>query len=155
MGRMEKITKRKKAAPVLESELDEWKTLPDPQALEVMRAHSHPVRRIILTLLDIRPMRKSEVARYIHRFLGKKYSRSLVQHHLKQIERAGLVGYMDDPEVPSKTKLVYLAARIRVQVKREPKPGPVEMITNELVEMEFWARYKKQREKEQRRLSAS
>jgi DNA-binding transcriptional ArsR family regulator len=126
------------------TEAGAWKTLTDAEALNVIRAYGHPVRRIILTLLDVRPMRKSEIARYIHRFLGKKYSRSLIQHHIKLLERAGLVGYMDDPEVPSKTKLAYLAARIRIQLKQEPKPRPVDLITSDLVEMEFWQRYKEQ-----------
>ena len=126
------------------TEAGAWKTLTDAEALNVIRAYGHPVRRIILTLLDERPMRKSEIARYIHRFLGKKYSRSLIQHHIKLLERAGLVGYMDDPEVPSKTKLAYLAARIRIQLKQEPKPRPVDLITSDLVEMEFWQRYKEQ-----------
>jgi len=130
------------AAPV--SECTEWKTPSDASALDIIRAYGHRVRRIILTLLEVRPMRKSEIARYIHRFLGKKYSRSLIQHHLKLLEQAGLVGYMDDPEMPSKTKLAYLAAKVRIQIKQEPKPKPVDLITSDLVEMEFWQCYKEQ-----------
>lgn len=140
----EKNLKADEAVPVPESELSEWETLPDTQALDVIRAYGHSIRRIILTLLDIRPMRKTEIARYIHRFLGKKYSRSLIQHHLKLLDRAGLIGYMDDPEVPSKTKLVYLKAKTRIQVKQEPKPKLVDLITSDMVEMEFWQRFKEQ-----------
>jgi len=148
-----KNPKADEAVPVLESKPGEWDTLPDPRVLEVIRAYGHPVRRIILTLLDIRPMRKPEIARYIHRFLGKKYSRSLIQHHLKLLERAGLIGYMEDPEVPSKTRLVYLQARTRIQVKPEPKPKPVDLITSDMVEMEFWQRYKEKVKRKQHSFS--
>lgn len=127
---------------------NEWQMLPEAGTLEVIKAYGHPVRRIILALLETKPMRKSDIARYIHRFLGKKYSRSLIQHHLRLLERAGLIGYMDDPEPMSKAKLVYLAAKIRIQIKPEPKPKSIDLITKDLVEMEFWQRFKEQIGKE-------
>ncbi|MEM2889927.1 MAG: transcriptional regulator [Candidatus Hadarchaeum sp.] len=123
---------------------DEWQTLPETSILEVVRAYDHPIRRIILALLETKPMRKSDIARYIHRFLGKKYSRSLIQHHLKILERAGLVGYINDPEAGSKAKIAYLAAKVRIQIKPELKPKPIDLITGELMEIEFWQKYKEQ-----------
>ncbi|MEM3421358.1 MAG: winged helix-turn-helix domain-containing protein [Candidatus Hadarchaeum sp.] len=130
------------------AKLDKWQTLPEADTLGVIKAYSHPIRRIILALLETKPMRKSDIARYIHRFFGKKYARSLIQHHLKLLERAGLVGYMDNPEPESKAKLAYLAAKIRIQIKPEPKPKSIDLITKDLVEMEFWQRFKEQIGKE-------
>ncbi|MBC7219221.1 MAG: ArsR family transcriptional regulator, partial [Hadesarchaea archaeon] len=125
-----------------------WRTLSESEALDVIRACGHPVRRIILALLETKPMRKSDIAKYIHRFLGKKHSRSLIQHHLKLLERAGLVGYMEDPVSTSKTKLAYLAARTRIQIKPEPKPESFDLFAKDLVEMELWQRFKEQISKE-------
>jgi len=133
---MEKITRRKEPLPVFGPLKDEWKTVPEPHALEVMEAYVNPVRRAILRLLALGPMRKSELAAYVSR-LGKKYSRSLVQYHLKQLKESGLVGYMADPEVSKTPVLVYRSARIQVQIKPEPVPKRGLRIPEELIEMEL------------------
>jgi predicted transcriptional regulator len=72
----------------------------------------------------------------------------LVQHHLRQLERAGLIDYMDDPEVPGKTKLAYPAAKVRVQIQREPKPTQIEPIAAELLETEVWEKLGRKRVQE-------
>jgi len=132
-GKMRDIKKLKVAKPAFEIATGEWKTVRDVQQVEVARALSNPVRRAILRLLGLGPMRKAELARQIHRGLGKKYSRSLVQHHLKQLERAGLVGYVVDPKISNKTKFVYRSAEVRVQLKPEPAPEGVPSVPDELI----------------------
>jgi len=133
---MEKITRHKEPLPLFGPFKDEWKTIPEPQAIEVMEAYVNPVRRAILLLLAIGPMRKSELATYVSR-LGKKYSRSLVQYHLKQLKKSGLVDYMVDPEVSKTPVLVYRSARIQVQIKPEPVPKRGLRIPEEIIEMEL------------------
>lgn len=133
---VEKITKRKEALPVFGQIAGDWKILPEPRALDVMGAYANPVRRAILRLLALGPMRKSELATYIRR-LGKKYSRSLVQYHLKRLEDAGLIGYVADPNVSKKAKLAYRSARIRVQLRPEPAPRGAPRIPEDLIEAEL------------------
>jgi predicted transcriptional regulator len=140
---MKKITKRKAAMPVFRRVEGSWQTLPEPQALEVMRAELSEVRRGILRLLELGPMRKSELARYIHIGLGKKYSRSLVQHHLKQLVRAGLVGYVGGPKVPDKTRLVCRTANVRVQIMPRAVPKEAPIIPEEVIKAQLRRRFRR------------
>lgn len=129
--------------PVFEARAEEWKTATESQAVDVMHAQVDPVRRVALELLDYGAMRKFELARYIHRILGRKYSRSLIQYHLKHLERAGLIGTIPDPESEGKASLVYRSADVRVQLKPKPVPSRAPKIPEELI----WFLTKKFREK--------
>ena len=116
----EKIGRAEKARLILEE--GEWRTPPEPQSVDVIHALDNKIRRDILRRLE-RPMRKFELAEYVHSTLGKKYSRSLVHHHLELLERAGLIKYGTTPESPG-TKLVYRTADVRVQLRpRVRAPG--------------------------------
>ena len=119
---MKRIGRRKVPSPIFPVG-SEWKTAPDSQALDIMRAKTDPVRSLLLELLEFGSMRKFELARYVHRILGKKYSRSLIQYHLRLLERAGLVGSFPEPEAEGKASLVYKSADVRIQLRpREPSP---------------------------------
>jgi predicted transcriptional regulator len=130
---LEKIRRRKAPTPVFEARAEEWKTVPDPQAVDVMHAQVDPVRRVALELLDYGAMRKFELARYIHQILGRKYSRSLIQYHLKHLERAGLIGTTPDLESEGKASLVYRSADVRVQLKPRPTPPRAPKIPEGLI----------------------
>jgi len=139
---LEKVKRRKAPTPVFEARAEEWVTVPEPQAVDIMHAQVDPVRRVALELLDYGAMRKFELARYIHRILGKKYSRSLIQYHLKHLERAGLIGTTPDPESGGKASLVHRSADVRVQLKPRPIPSRAPKIPEELV----WSLTKKYKE---------
>ena len=141
---MRDIRKLKVAKHVYELAADDWQVLQDKQQIEVVRALANPVRRTILRLLGLGPMRKAELARQIHSVLGKKYSRSLVQHHLKQLEQAKLINYMADTAVSDKAKLVYKSASIRIQFKQEPVPEGAPRIPAEVIEAELMRELKKE-----------
>lgn len=119
--------------PVFESRAEEWKTVPEPQAVDIMHAQVDPVRRVALELLDYGAMRKFELARYIHQILGRKYSRSLIQYHLKLLERARLIGTKPDPDSQGKANLVYRTADIRVQLKPRSAPARAPKIPEDLI----------------------
>jgi predicted transcriptional regulator len=129
--------------PVFEERAEEWKTAPEPQAVDIMHAQVDPVRRVALELLDYGAMRKFELAHYIHQILGKKYSRSLIQYHLKHLERAGLIGTTPDPESEGKASLVYRSADVRVQLRPKPAPARAPKIPDELL----WSLERKYKEK--------
>ncbi len=107
-----------------------------------MQAHVDPVRRLALELLELGAMRKFELARYIHRILGKKYSRSLVQYHLKHLEKAGMIGETPDPDSEIKASLVYKTADVRVQLKQKPAPPRAPRVPEDVV-WTFMKKYKK------------
>jgi len=140
---LQKVRRRKAAMPVFEERAEEWKTAPESKAVDIMHAQVDPVRRVALELLDYGAMRKFELARYIHQILGRKYSRSLIQYHLKHLERAGLIGTAPDPESGGKAGLVYRAADVRVQLRPKPAPARAPKITDELL----WSLERKYKEK--------
>jgi DNA-binding transcriptional ArsR family regulator len=118
---LEKIKRRTTPTPVFEKSAEVWETVAEPRAAEIVEAQTDPVRRLIIELLDYGSMRKFELARYVHRILGKKYSRSLIQYHLKVLERTGLIGTIPDPE-EKKATLVYKSADVRIQLKPREVP---------------------------------
>lgn len=132
MEPLERIGRRKAPTPLFRAQAEEWKTVPEEQAVEVMKAQADPVRRLALELLDYGAIRKFELARYIHTILGKKYSRSLIQYHLKLLERAGLVRTVSDPE-ETKAKLVYKCADVRIQLRSRDLPPKAPRLPDEVV----------------------
>jgi DNA-binding transcriptional ArsR family regulator len=111
-------------APKLVLEGGEWRNLSEQEAINVIRALDNKVRRDVFHRLS-RPMRKFELAEHIHRALGKKYSRSLVQHHLELLRRAGLIEYKSVPG-SLRGKLVCRVADVRVQLRPRVTP-PTEL----------------------------
>jgi len=145
---MRDIKKLKVAKHVYELAADDWLVLHEQQQIDVVRALANPVRRAILRLLGLGPMRKAELARQIHTVSGRKYSRSLVQHHLKLLEQAKLIGYVADPKVSDKAKLVYRSASVRIQFKPEPVPEGAPRIPAEMIEAELRRELKEETEEE-------
>jgi len=139
---MREIKKVKVAKPLFESAEAGWRTLEAHEQANVTRALANPTRCAILRLLDFGPVRKAELAKQIHTGLGKRYSRSLVQHHLKQLERAGLIGYVSDPDLSEKAKLVYSSARVRIQLKPEPLPEGEHAISEMLIKSRLKREFK-------------
>lgn len=128
---MERIRRRKVPTPIFGAQ-EEWRTLSEEQAAEVMRVQADPVRRLILELLEYGALRKFELARYIHTILGRKYSRSLIQYHLRLLERAGLVKTVPDPE-EKKAKLVYRCSEVRIQLRPRELPPRAPRLPEEVV----------------------
>jgi len=91
-----------------------WQTLDQKLQFEVAKAMANPVRRWIYEELDSGPIRQSELAKRASTALGRKVPAILVSHHLKLLERAGLVGTRSER---NRVKTVYLARDIRIQVK--------------------------------------
>lgn len=104
-------------SPRLVLEEGEWRVPPEAQTNAILEALSNQVRREIFRQLE-RPMRKYEIARFVHERFGRKYSRSLIEHHLKLLEQAGLIAYGGTPEA----RLVHRVADVRIQLR--PKQGP-------------------------------
>lgn len=140
---MQKVRRRKAAIPVFDERAEEWKTVSELKAVDIMHAQVDSVRRVALELLDYGAMRKFELARYIHQILGRKYSRSLIQYHLRHLERAGLIGTTPDPDSQGKASLVYRSADVRVQLRPKPVPSRAPKIPEELL----WKLEQKYKEK--------
>lgn len=113
-GRIEKTGK-----PVLALKRDDgWKEVSEPYA--IFRALQHPLRRQMYELLDDGPLFQSELVRSLERSTGKRMDVSRVLHHLRILERAGLVYRKDVKEGGVRKVLVSRRADIRVQIYRRP-----------------------------------
>ena len=111
---------RRAERPRLVLEEGEWYLPPEEQVVAIIRALDHEVRREILRRLE-RPMRKYEIARFVHEAFGRKYSRSLIEHHLKLLRRAGLIEYR---RAEGGGRLVCRTCDFRLQLRaRERPPG--------------------------------
>ncbi len=127
------IKRSDEPSPVFEEEEGKWKTVSESKAEKIMEAKSNEVRRAILELLNYGAMRKYKLAQYIHKILGKKYSRSLIHYHLKKLDEAGLTDTAEDPENKDKYELVYKSAEMRVQLKSKSVPEKAPDLTGQVV----------------------
>lgn len=100
----------------------EWYTPSEEQTFAIFRALHHKVRREIFRKLES-PMRKYEIAKFVHESFGRKYSRSLIEHHLKLLKQAGLIDYQETQE----GKLVIRTCDVRLQLRSRKKP-PSELL---------------------------
>ncbi|RLA76680.1 MAG: hypothetical protein DRG33_07650 [Deltaproteobacteria bacterium] len=118
-----KIQKSKRATHLFSPAQEGWQTLDRKLQFEVARAMANPVRRWIYEELDSGPIRQSELAKRASTALGRKIPAILVSHHLKLLERAGLVGTRSEG---NRVKTVYRACDIRIQVMpRDDRVAPV------------------------------
>ncbi len=95
----------------------------------MLRALSHPKRRAIYEALSSGPVRQYKLAKELFpqpkqsgfesRHL--KYSDSLLRHHLKPLERAGLV----DSIIEGNEKYVRRVFDVRVQARGRPEEKPI------------------------------
>ena len=109
--------------------LGEWETLETEKAGAVLRALSHPKRRAIYDALSSGPVRQYKLAKELFpqpkqsgfepRHL--KYSESLLRHHLKPLEQAGLI----DSIIEGNEKYVRRVLDVRVQARRRPEEKPL------------------------------
>ena len=72
---------------------NEWRTTSEAEAAAFARALSDPVRRAVLRLLDLWPMRQFELTQILSEATGRRRRDSLLYYHLRALERAGLIGF--------------------------------------------------------------
>ena len=92
------------------------------------RALQDPVRRAVLKLLDLWPMRQFELSRIISEATGRRCRDSLIYYHLRELERVGLIGFGTTRD-ENRAKVVYRKADYRLQFKPRPEPEQVERYT--------------------------
>ncbi len=91
-----------------------WRTVPQSKAIEVVQVLSSPVRAVILKLLERGPMRQYELAKIMREVTGKKYDDTVLRYHLQQLKRAGIIDSQTDRDSAARVKKIYLAADIQV-----------------------------------------
>ena len=109
--------------------LDDWETLETERAEAVLRALSHPKRRAIYDALSSSPMRQYKLAKELFPQPNQrgfeprhlKYSESLLRHHIKPLEQAGLV----DSIIEGNEKYLRRILDVRVQARRRPEEKPI------------------------------
>ncbi len=99
-----------------------WTTVDSTdKANAVYRAMDNPVRRKILELLDDGPIRQIDLMNVLNRTIGRRYDAAAVIHHIKILERAGLVDHRDLPEKRTKVKMILRTKDVRLQVYKRPR----------------------------------
>jgi len=131
-----KVARARAARPFIKAGVGEWQIVDKNRAAELARAYDNGVRRIILELLDeYGPMRKYMVTKRVNRELRRRgedadYRDVTIQHHLKILEGAGLIGTI--PGEAKRSKIVYRAGDIQIQLRRRSRPRkPPEMPAEE------------------------
>lgn len=120
MAKRQEIT-IKKSPPVF-GEGAGWQTIDSPEiSAAIYRALYDPLRAIIYELLDEGPIRQIDLARRVNRATGKRYDVSSILHHLKLLEKAGLVASAEFPGKQTKVKMIYRAKDVKLQVYERPK----------------------------------
>jgi DNA-binding transcriptional ArsR family regulator len=105
-----------------------WQILDEKQQMEVAKAIANPLRYSIFRELDAGPIRQFELADRLSESRGKKYPQTLIRHHLKYLQRAGLIGFERGSGVQGRAKIVYKAADVRIHLHPRPKPSlPITM----------------------------
>lgn len=104
---------------------DGWRTAGEAEVVAFTRALSDPVRRAVLKLLYLWPMRQFELAEILSEATGRRCHDSLLYYHLRALERAGLIGFGTSIN-ENRAKVVYLKVDYRVQFKPRPEPEQVE-----------------------------
>ncbi len=121
-----KIARARAAKPFIKPSVGEWRNISEGRAVELARAYSNEIRRMILALLDrYGPMRKYMVTRLLNRELRMRgeearYQDVTVHHHLKILEKAGLVGSM--PGEGKRSKIIYRAGDIQIRWRARRRP---------------------------------
>ena len=101
-----------------------WRTLGEGEEIAFAQALDSDVRRAILKFLSIAPMSPIELTRLVSGAFEKEHRDSLVYYHLKLLEDAGLIGYVDGG---TGARAIYRRVDHRVQYRPRPRPeGAVE-----------------------------
>lgn len=98
---------------------NDWRTLSEGEEIAFVQALDSDVRRAILKFLSIAPMSPIELTQLVSGAFEKECRDSLVYYHLKPLEDAGLVGYVD---TSTGARTVYRKVDHRVQFRPRPEP---------------------------------
>ena len=103
---------------------NDWRTLGEEEEIAFVQALDSDVRRAILKFLSIGPMSPIELTRLVSGAFEKECRDSLVYYHLKSLEDAGLIGYVN---AGTGARRIYRRVNHRVQFRPRPRPeGAVE-----------------------------
>ncbi|MEM3519898.1 MAG: winged helix-turn-helix domain-containing protein [Candidatus Hadarchaeales archaeon] len=100
-----------------------WTTVSPEAAGEICAALANPLRRKILELLDEGPLRQKELLNLLGEATGKKGGVKSLLHHLRILERAGLIGHVDTVKGGVRSKLIYRSKDVRIQTYLRPVQG--------------------------------
>jgi DNA-binding transcriptional ArsR family regulator len=112
--RIEKLSKPIRALPGEEG----WRTIEKPG--EIFRALGNPFRKTIFDLLDEGPLRQAELQTAVEKETGLRLDPAKLLHHLKWLEKAGLVARKEIREGRVRMKLVVRKVDVRVQLYERP-----------------------------------
>ena len=118
----------KKSKVIKTASWDDWRTVSDAEVAAFARALADPVRRAVLKLISLWPMRQFELTQIISEASGQRRRDSLLHYHLRELERAGLIGF-GTTRNENRAKVVYSKADFRIQFKPRPEPEQLERYT--------------------------
>ncbi len=128
------------------SSKDEWRTASEAEVVAFVRALHDPVRRAILKLLELWPMRQYELTQILSEVTGRYYRDSLVHYHLRELERAGLIGF-GTTRNENRAKIIYRKVDYRVQFKPRPEPEHLERYARKRIIGELKKALRKERKR--------
>jgi len=122
---LEKKIKRAKSSELfIKPSAGEWQNVSEKQAIKLANAYNHELRRTILKLLNrYGPMRKYRFTKLVNRELDADYRDPTIQHHLRILEKAGLIDTM--PGEGKRAKIVYRAGKIQIRWCELEKPKEI------------------------------
>ena len=105
-----------------------WRTASEAEVVAFANAFQDPVRRAVLKLLDLWPMRQFELTKIISEATGRRCRDSLIHYHLRELERAGLIGF-GTTRNEHRAKVVYRKVGYRLQFMPRAEPEQLERYT--------------------------
>jgi DNA-binding transcriptional ArsR family regulator len=97
-----------------------WRDAPNQP--EIFHALDHPLRRRIYDILDAGPLALSELVRSLEKSLGTRIDTSRVLHHIRILERTGLIATREIPKGNARRRMILRRLDLRVQVYERPEP---------------------------------
>jgi len=98
---------------------DGWRVLSEEEEIAFAKALDSDVRRAILKFLSVGPMSPIELTQLVSGAFEKECRDSLVYYHMKSLEDAGLIGYVN---AGSGARMIYRRVDHRVQYKPRTRP---------------------------------
>ena len=125
-----------KKSEIKNASWEDWQTVSDAEVAAFAHALADPVRRAVLKLISLWPMRQFELTQIISDASGRRCRDSLISYHLRELERAGLIGF-GTTRNEHHAKVVYSKADYRIQLKARSAPEQLKPYARKRVLMEL------------------
>lgn len=117
-----KIERPKHPRLIFEGEEEGWVMVREEEHPIIAKALANQLRYLILKELDTSPLRQFELAQRLSKICGKRYPQTLIRHHLRYLQRAGLVDFRRESGSPGRAKVVYKKTDVYIYLRVREEP---------------------------------